>query len=99
MQKTAPVLRDSIVYIDRSLMEKILSGPEKEYDAKKASKKAKKLLRKQGLRVQDNIKTSKSSKNGDSVMKKLFRKIHMYFESRRVWKDKMHEPLKIQIIK
>ena len=32
-------------------------------------------------------------------MKKLFYKIHMYFESRRVWKDKMHEPLKIQIIK
>lgn len=51
MQKTAPVLRDSIVYIDRSLMEKILSGPEEKYDAKKASKKAKKFLRKQGLRV------------------------------------------------
>lgn len=32
-------------------------------------------------------------------MKKLLYKIHMFLEERRVWKQKMSEPLKITIVK
>ena len=46
-----PISRGTTVYVSRSLMERIFAGPKMKYDAKKASKEAKKRLREQGLRV------------------------------------------------
>lgn len=35
---------------------------------------------------------------GGVDMKKLLHKIHVFFEEKRIWKEKMSEPLKIRII-
>lgn len=51
MQKAIPRSRGSIVYVSREIMESIINGPKEKYDAKKASREAKKNLRKQGLKI------------------------------------------------
>ena len=33
------------------------------------------------------------------MIKRLFRRIHMYFEGKRIWKAKMSEPLVARIAK